>query len=198
MPKAKKKLSKIKKKLPKAKKLLTAKKPKPKSKAKIVKKAKAKKKKVLTTPKGYHSITPYLIVKNAAKAIEFYKKAFDAKEVMRMGHEEGKIGHAELIIGDSKIMLADEYPEMDACSPDVYGGTPVGIHLYVKNVDLTLERAEAMGGTLLRPAEDMFYGDRSGALLDPFGHKWYVSTHVEDVSPAQLKKREAELFGDME
>ena len=155
---------------------------------------KSQKKKVSAIPNGYHSITPYLIVNQASKAIEFYKKVFGAKEAMRMSKPDGKIGHAELRIGDAKIMLADEFPEMDARSPNAFGGSPVGIHLYIKNVDAVIEKALSKGAKLLRPAETMFYGDRSGAIEDPYGHKWYVSTHVEEVSPKEMKKRAAQLF----
>lgn len=140
-------------------------------------------------PDGYHSVTPYLIVDNAAKAIEFYKKVFDAKEQMRMPKPDGKVGHAELEIGTSKIMLADEFPEMNARSPQVYGGTPVSIHLYVENVDEVAKLATQNGATIVRPLENMFYGDRSGTIKDPFGHVWYISTHVEDVSHEELKTR---------
>lgn len=142
-------------------------------------------------PEGYNSITPYLIVGNAAQAIEFYKQAFDAIEVMRMGKPGDKIGHAELKIGDSKIMLADEYPEMDAKSPKAYGGSPVGIHLYVADVDATVKKALTAGAKLTKPVETMFFGDRSGAIEDPYGHKWYISTHVEDVSLDEIKARAA-------
>lgn len=167
-----------------------------KPKRKVARKTAVKrKKKVLTTPKGYHSITPYLIVHDAADAIEFYKKAFDAKEVMRMQHSENRIAHAELKMGDSKIMLADEHPEWEARSPEAYGGSPVSIHLYVKNVDTTIEKALNAGAKLMRPIENMFYGDRSATLQDPYGHKWYISTHIEDVSPAKMRKRAKELFG---
>lgn len=160
----------------------------------VKKKPVAKKnKKVMFTPKGYHTITPYLFIREAAKAIEFYKKVFSAKEAMRMEHS-GKIGHAELKIGDAKIMLADECPEMKGYGPEYIGGTPVGIHLYVKNVDAVIEAAVKMGATVLRPAETMFYGDRCGTIEDPFGHRWFVSTHVEDVTPAQVRKRAAALF----
>ncbi|RDI39066.1 VOC family protein [Aquicella lusitana] len=170
---------------------------KPKKKiAKSRKKAvKGKKKKLSVVPQGYNSITPYLIVNNAAKAIEFYKKLFDAKEVMRMDQPDGKVGHAELRIGDAKIMLADEYPEMDARAPEAFGGSPVGIHLYIKEVDTVVEKALRAGSTLMRPVETMFYGDRTGTLIDPYGHKWYVSTHVENVSAAEMKKRAEKLFG---
>lgn len=155
--------------------------------------AKRKAKKVSAIPKGYHSITPYLIVKGAKKAIEFYKKALGAKEVMCMEKAKGKIGHAELKIGDSKIMLCDEFHKVGACSPKAYGGSPVGIHLYTKDVDSVVKRAVAAGAKLTRAVEDMFYGDRSGAITDPYGHSWYISTHIENVSPAQMKKRLAEF-----
>ena len=161
------------------------------AKKKIIKKA--VKKKILTPPKGYHSITPYLIVKNAPKAIAFYKAVFNAKEVMRMEHG-GKIGHAELKVGDSKIMLAEEHPAMNVKAPDAFGGTPVGIHLYIKNVDHVVDKAVSMGAKLIRPIENMFYGDRCGTLEDPYGHQWHISTHIEDVTPAKMKKRAAEFF----
>jgi PhnB protein len=183
MPKAKKK--------PAAKKI-ASKQPKKKAVKKVA--AKRKVKKVLALPKGYSNVTPYLIVNHAAKAIEFYKKVFDAKVKMRMDKPDGKVCHAELKIGDTMIMLADECPEMNARSPEAYGGSPIGIHLYVKDVDGVVKRATTAGAKLLRDVENMFYGDRSGAVQDPFGHKWYVSTHFEDVTPAQMKKRVAELF----
>lgn len=164
------------------------------AKRKSTKKASTKRKKQVTAiPKGYHSITPYLIINDAARAIDFYKKAFGAKEIMRMEQPGGKIGHAELKIGDAKIMLADEHPEIDARSPQSYGGTPVGIHLYIKNVDSIVNKAVSNGAKLVNPVENRFYGDRSGTLEDPYGHKWYVSTHIENVSAAQMKKRAAEI-----
>lgn len=153
-----------------------------------------RKKKVLAIPKGYQSITPYLIVDNAVNAIGFYKKAFSAKEVMRLERPGGKIAHAELKFGDAKIMLADECTEMNAYSAKKYNGAAISIHLYVKNVDEVVSKAISTGAKLIRPIEDMFYGDRSGMLEDPYGHKWTVSTHIEDVSPAKIKKRAAELF----
>ena len=167
-----------------------------KSKKTAKKGALKRKNKVLAIPKGYNSITPYLIVDNAVAAIEFYKKSFGAKVAMRMERPGGKIGHAELKIGDTKIMLADECPEMDARSPQAYGGSPVGIHLYVKNVDDVVAKAIDSGATVIREVQDQFYGDRSGTLQDPYGHKWHVSTHIEDVSPSKMKKREAELFAN--
>lgn len=188
MPKAKK-----------TKKKSTAKKKVVKKKTKkTTVKRKAKKvkvKKVAAIPAGYNNITPYLIVNRGSKAIDFYKKVFSAKEVMRMEQPDGKIGHAELKFGDTKIMLADEHPEMNAHAPGKFGGSPVGIHLYTKNVDKVADLAVAAGAKLVRPVEDQFYGDRSATLEDPYGHTWHISTHIEDVSKAQMKKRAAELFG---
>lgn len=140
-------------------------------------------------PEGYHSLTPYLIVKGGARAIDFYREAFGAKELFRMAQPDGRIGHAELQIGDSKVMLADEHPEMGARSPQSVGGSPVTLHLYVPDVDATVARAVAAGAKVTRPVENQFYGDRSGGLTDPFGHLWYVSTHVEDVPPDELEAR---------
>jgi PhnB protein len=148
---------------------------------------------VNTTPEGYHSITPYMIVDGAAAAIDFYKKALDAKELLRFPSPGGKVGHAELKIGDSHFMLADEHPEMEHFSPKKFGGTPVSLLVYVPNVDQQMAKAIAAGGTLIRPVEDQFYGDRSGQMKDPFGHLWVLSTHVEDVSPEELNRRMANL-----
>jgi PhnB protein len=142
-------------------------------------------------PEGYHSVTPYLIVKGAAKAIEFYKQAFGAMELSRMTTPDGRIGHAEIKIGDSRIMLADEFPEMDARGPESFGGTPVLIHLYVEDVDTVAKQAAAAGARELRPVQDQFYGDRSGMFADPFGHKWNISTHKEDLSAEEIGKRAA-------
>ncbi|HZP31829.1 MAG TPA: VOC family protein [Candidatus Acidoferrales bacterium] len=142
-------------------------------------------------PEGYHSITPYLIVTGAASAIEFYKHAFGARELMRIPHPDGRIGHAELQMGDSRIMLADEFPEIGARSPMSLGGTPVSILLYVEDVDAITTRAVAAGAKMLRPIKDQFYGDRTGTLSDPFGHQWTIATHKEDVSPDEMKKRAA-------
>ena len=198
----KKKTSALKKKVdPKLKKKVVSKAAiKPKSKTAVKSKSKtavkAKSKKVSPVPKGYNTVTPYLIVDNGASAIEFYKKAFGAKEVMRMDSPNGKVGHAELKIGDSKIMLGDACPESGARSPKEVGGSSVGIHLYLKDVDAVVQRAVAAGAKLTRPVEDQFYGDRSGGLEDPYGHNWYVSTHIEDVSPAKMKKRAAEMYGN--
>jgi PhnB protein len=140
-------------------------------------------------PDGYHSATPYLIVNDAAAAIEFYKKAFGATELMRLPKPNGKIGHAEIKIGDSPIMLADEAPEVGARSPRTIGGSPVSILLYVDDVDTTFTKAVNGGAKVQRPVADQFYGDRTGGVEDPFGHLWYIATHVEDVSPEEMKKR---------
>jgi PhnB protein len=140
-------------------------------------------------PKGYNSVTPYLIIKGAAEAIEYYKKIFGATEVMRLPGPDDRIGHAELKIGDSHIMLADEFPEMDHRSPLALGSSPVSMLLYVEDVDSTVERAVAAGAKILKPVEDQFYGDRSGFIQDPFGHRWGVATHVEDVSAAEMEER---------
>ncbi len=142
-------------------------------------------------PENYHAVTPYLVVQGAAKAIDFYKKVFGAQEIMRMQGPDGKIGHAEIKIGDSIIMLADEHPEMDARAPQSFGGTPVSLLVYVTDVDNVFKQAVSAGAKELRPVKDQFYGDRSGVISDPFGHKWTVATHVEDVSADEMKRRMA-------
>lgn len=144
---------------------------------------------VKAIPDGYHSVTPYLIIKGAAEAIEFYKKAFGATELFRMPQPDGRIGHAEIQIGDSRLMLADEYPEMTYVSPTTLGGSPVSIMLYVEDVDTVFKQAVASGATEQRPLEDKFYGDRMGSLVDPYGHVWHVGTHKEDVTPDEMEKR---------
>lgn len=146
---------------------------------------------VKSIPDGYHSVTPYLIIKGASDAIEFYKKAFGATELFRMPAPGGKVGHAEIKIGDSPIMLADESPEMGYVGPATLGGTPVSIMIYVEDVDTVYNQAIAAGGKELKPLQDQFYGDRSGSLKDPFGHTWHVATHKEDVSPEEMDKRMA-------
>ena len=143
-------------------------------------------------PDGYPRVTPYLIVNGAAAAIDFYKSVLGATERMRMAGPDGKLGHAELEIGDSVIMLADEHPEMNARGPKTVGGTPVFLHVYVKDADSVFERAVEAGAQALQPVEDKFYGDRSGGFEDPFGHHWNVATHVEDVPPDEMSKRAAE------
>jgi len=146
-------------------------------------------------PEGYHSVTPYLIIKGAAEAIEYYKKSFGATELFRMPTPDGKIGHAELKIGDSPIMLADEHPDFGHVGPQTLGGTPVGIMIYVDDVDTIYKRAISGGGQEVKPLQDQFYGDRSGTLKDPFGHMWTVATHVEDVAPEEMEKRMAAAHG---
>jgi PhnB protein len=140
-------------------------------------------------PDGYHSVTPYLIVKGAAAAIEFYGKAFNATEIMRLGGPEGKIGHAEIQIGDSRIMLADEHPEMKALAPQSPGSSGVGFCLYVDDVDALVVQAIDAGAKVQRPLQDQFYGDRSATLEDPYGHVWTVATHLEDVPPDEIHRR---------
>jgi len=149
--------------------------------------------KVKPIPDGYHTMTPYLITKGGAKAIEFYKKAFGATELMRMPGPEGKVMHAELQIGNSRFMMADECPEMQARSPLDLGGSPVSLLLYVEDADSFFTRAISAGAKEVKPLKDQFYGDRCGSLSDPFGHIWHVATHVEDVPPAELQKRAAAM-----
>ena len=146
-------------------------------------------------PEGFHTATPYLIITNAARAIEFYQDVFGATELTRLATPDGKVGHAEIRIGDSRIMLADEFPEWDARSPQTIGGSAVHIMLYVEDVDAVVNRAVAAGAKLFKPVADQFYGDRSGSLTDPFGHKWTIATHKEDVSPEEMKRRASALFG---
>ena len=154
--------------------------------------------KTKTIPEGYHSVTPYLAINNAAKAIEFYKKAFGAKEIGRISMPDGKIGHAEIEIGDSRIMLAEEFPEWGNKGPETLGGSPVGICLYVENVDEVFKRAIEAGAKVDKNMEvkDQFYGDRSGSLIDPFGHKWTISTHIEDLSFGEMQKRSDKMFSE--
>jgi len=140
-----------------------------------------------------HSVTPYLIVKGASAAMDFYKQAFNATERMRMAGPGGQIMHAEMAIGSSPVMLADEFPQMDALSPQSIGGSPVIILLQVENVDEVFQRAVNAGAVAERPVQNQFYGDRSGTLRDPFGHRWTISTHMEDVSPAEMQRRMAEM-----
>jgi len=140
-------------------------------------------------PDGYATVTPYLYVRDAARAIDFYAKAFGAIELYRLANPGGKIGHAEILIGTSRIMLADEFPEMNVKGPQSLKGTSVSFLIYVEDVDAQFDHAIAAGATVLRPLKDQFYGDRSGTLADPFGHSWTIATHVEDVSPAEMKAR---------
>jgi PhnB protein len=140
-------------------------------------------------PDGYHSVTPYLIVDDAARALEFYKKALGAVELVRMPAPGGRIGHAEIRIGDSIVMLADEAPQMNARSARSFGGSPISLMVYVEDVDAVVAQAVAAGGTLKRPIANQFYGDRTGGVDDPFGYHWYIATHVEDVPVDELKRR---------
>ena len=144
-------------------------------------------------PAGYHTVTPYLIVKGAANAIDFYKKVFEATELMRFAGPGGTIGHAEIKIGDSPIMLADEHPQMGYRSPASLGGTPVSIMLYVDDVDKVVDGAVKAGAKLERAVADQFYGDRNGTIHDPFGHVWTIATHKEDVSQEEMERRAAGL-----
>lgn len=145
-------------------------------------------------PDGYHTVTPYLICKGAAKAIDFYKEAFGATEDMRMEIPGMGIGHAELTIGNSKIMLGDECPSMDFLSPQSIGGTPVGICLYVADSDAMFQNAVDQGATVKKPLEDQFYGDRSGTVIDKWGHLWTIATRKEDLTVEQMKQRAAEFM----
>ncbi|MEW6306573.1 MAG: VOC family protein [Verrucomicrobiota bacterium] len=149
--------------------------------------------KVKPIPDGYHTATPYLIVDGAAKAIEFYKQAFGATEIMCMPGPGGKVMHAEIQIGTSRLMLADECPQANALSPKTVGGSPMFIALYVADVDATVGKAVAAGAKVERPVQNQFYGDRSGMILDPFGHRWNIGTHIEDVSPEEMNKRMAAM-----
>jgi PhnB protein len=148
-------------------------------------------------PDGYHSLTPYLYVKGAVDAIEFYRSAFGAQELFRMPNPDGTVGHAEIKIGDSIVMLADESPQIGALSPQSLKGTSFSFVLYVEDVDATFKRAIAAGATEKRPLENKFYGDRTGMISDPFGHEWSISTHVEDVSPEEMDKRAAAEMAKM-
>jgi len=146
-------------------------------------------------PDGYPRVTPYLIVNGANAAIDFYVSVFGAKERMRMPGPDDKVGHAELEIGESMIMLADEFPDMGARSPKSIGGSPVTIHVYVEDVDATVALAVKAGATITRPVEDKFYGDRGGEIADPYGHRWSIATHIEDLSPAEMQRRMGEMPG---
>jgi PhnB protein len=150
-----------------------------------------------TVPEGYHTVTPYLAVEDAAEAIEFWKKAFGAKERSRMDAPRGKVGHAELEIGDSLIMTSDQFPQSSTTAPSELGGTSVSIFLYVEDVDAVVQRAADAGATVTMPPEDMFWGDRFGSVSDPFGHQWQIATHVEDLSPEEMAKRAEEAMANM-
>jgi PhnB protein len=150
--------------------------------------------KVKAIPEGHRTVTPYLAIKNAARALEFYEKAFGATVRYKLLMPDGRVGHAEITLGDSIVMLADEFPEYGGKAPEALGGSPVSIHLYVEDVDAFFKRALAAGARERKHVEDQFYGDRSGQLEDPFGHLWWVATHKEDVAPDELQKRVRSMF----
>lgn len=145
-------------------------------------------------PDGYHSITPYLITDDASAAIEFYKAAFGATELMRLPGPGGKVMHAEIKVGDSPVMLADEFPEMGIRSAKSFGGSPVSLMIYTEDVDAMFAQALAAGATEKKPLADQFYGDRSGTIEDPFGHSWTIATHTEDISPEEIARRFQEMM----
>jgi PhnB protein len=149
--------------------------------------------KMKSVPRGYRTATPYLTIKGAASAIDFYKRAFRAKVLMCLSEPSGKVGHAEIKIGDSRIMLADEYPEFGSRGPQSFGGSPVSILLYVDDCDAIFKEALSKGAKIVKPMSDQLYGDRAGTLEDPFGHVWTIATHKEDLSSEELLRRAAEL-----
>lgn len=146
-------------------------------------------------PDGFHCVTPYLSIKGAKEAIEFYRQAFGAVEVFRLSTPTGDIGHAEMLVGDSHIMMSEPCEESPIPSPAALGGSTVAIHLYVNDVDTVFARAVDAGATVLKAVEDQFYGDRMGTIRDPFGHVWFLGTHKEDLTPEQIQKRAAAMFG---
>jgi PhnB protein len=148
-------------------------------------------------PEGYHTLTPYLAVEDATAAIDFYQRAFGAKERVRMPGPDGMIAHAELEIGDSKVMLADPFPQASTRPPKELGGTSVGVFVYVANVDEVFQQAVDAGATATMEPDDQFWGDRFGSVTDPFGHSWQISTHVEDVPPEEMEKRSKEWMAQM-
>jgi PhnB protein len=150
-------------------------------------------------PEGYHTLTPFLTVRNAAQAVEFYKKAFGAKQRGDLAKgPDGKVMHAELQIGDSVIMLSDEFPEFGSLSPQSIGGSPMGLHIYIENVDAAFDRAVKAGAQVEMPVMDQFWGDRYGKLKDPFGHKWSIATHVKDMSADEMKRNMDEAMSKMQ
>jgi len=146
-------------------------------------------------PDGYPRVAPYLYIDGARSAIDFYVSVLEAEVRMTMPGPDGKVGHAELTIGDSVLMLADEFPDMGVRGPRSVGGSPVTIHVYVEDVDETFERAISAGAVVLKPVEDKFYGDRGGEFEDPYGHRWSIATHVEDMSPEEMEKRMGQMPG---
>ena len=149
-------------------------------------------------PAGHHTVTPYLAIKNAAEALEFYKTAFGATETYKLMMPDGRVGHAEIRLGDSIIMLSDEFPEYGGKSPETLGGSPVSIHLYVEDVDAFFKKALAAGAKERKPVKDQFYGDRSGQLEDPFGHLWSIATHKQDLTNAQIAENAKAAFAKMD
>ena len=152
-------------------------------------------KSVQPIPAGHEGLIPHLVCSPCSDAIEFYKKAFGATEIMRLGGPDGRIGHAELKIAKAKIMLADEFPDIGARGPKSIGGSPVTIHVYVEDVDATVALAVKAGATIMRPVENKFYGDRGGEILDPYGHRWSIASHIEDLSPEEMELRMGEMPG---
>ncbi len=152
--------------------------------------------KVNSIPRGMSTVTPYLLIQGGSEAISFYVQVFGAKEIVRLTSPDGRICHAEIRIGDSVIMVADEHPEMDFLGPKTRGGTTVSLLIYVENADEVFASAINAGATELRPICDQFYGDRSGSITDPWGHVWSIATHLEDISPVELKRRFDELYAD--
>ena len=152
---------------------------------------------VKAIPDGYHTVTPVLTVRNGVKAVEFYKRAFGAREVFRMDGPDGKLMHAELKIGDSTIMLGEENPQWGCQSPESLKGTPVSLYLYVPDADAAFAQATAAGAKALKPVDDMFWGDRQGEVTDPFGHRWSLATHKEDLTPEQISQRAQEFFAGL-
>ena len=153
---------------------------------------------VKAIPDGYHTLTPYLIVRGANDAIDFYKRAYGAEEIVRMHGPDGKsVAHAELKIDDSLFMLADEFPTMGTKGPQTLGGSPVGIFMYVQDVDSSFQRALKAGATEQMPVKDMFWGDRYGKLRDPFGHEWSLATHKKDMTPEEIRKAAQAFFAQM-
>ncbi|MGH8505149.1 MAG: VOC family protein [Stenotrophobium sp.] len=151
--------------------------------------------KVNPIPDGHAGATPYLTIRAAAEAIEFYKKAFGAVQTVRLDMPDGRVGHAELKIAGALVMLSGEFPDMEVWDPQTLGGSPVCIHIYVEDVDALAAQAVAAGIKVLRPVENQFYGDRGGKFEDPYGHIWWLATHTEDVSPEEMQKRATALFG---
>ncbi len=148
-------------------------------------------------PEGYHALTPYLAVDDAARAIDFYERAFGARERGRMPAPDGRVAHAELAIGDSVVMLSDPFPQETCKAPTELGGTSVAVFLYVEDVDAVVQRAVDAGATVTTPVEDQFWGDRYGKVTDPFGHEWQIATHKEDLTPEEIAERGKEAMASL-